>query len=225
VTVVGGHSIRDPVPKYGMAVTGLVDPARIVRNSAMRPGDRLVLTKPLGLGVISTAIKSGKADAAVARRAVEVMTTLNAGGAAAMVEAGVMAATDVTGFGLLGHLHIALEASGAAAVIDAGAVPFIDGAVALALDGAIPGGTRSNHAFVAPNVEWGGLPEVEQLLLADAQTSGGLLMAVPDERAGELVARLESGGITSWVVGRVTAGRPGAIEVRGRVARPESRPE
>src|SRR5207237_5730887 len=131
----GGHSIHDPEPKFGMAVTGLVDPAGIVRNSAMCPGDRLFLTKPLGLGVISTAIKASRAGPALTAAAVEVMTTLNASAAEAMVEAGVRAATDVTGFGLVGHLHNALVASGASAVIDAAAVPFIDGAADLAAAG------------------------------------------------------------------------------------------
>jgi selenide,water dikinase len=217
VTVVGGHSIRDPEPKYGMAVTGLVDTSRIVRNSAMRPGDRLVLTKPLGLGVISTAIKGGRADAATAARAIDVMTTLNADASEAMVEAGVRAATDVTGFGLLGHLHIALRESGVSAVIDAPAVPFVQGSVQLAVEGMIPGGTRSNRRFVAPHMDWGTLGEVEQLLLADAQTSGGLLMAVPEDLLDALMGGLAARGVTGALIGRVGDGIAGGIAVRGRI--------
>ena len=217
VTVVGGHSIRDPEPKYGMAVTGLVDPSRIVRNSGMRPGDRLVLTKPLGLGVISTAIKNGTADPDTVDRAIEVMTTLNAAAAEAMVEAGVRAATDVTGFGLLGHLHIALRASGASAVVDAAGVPFIPGAVRLAREGMISGGTRSNRAFVAPHTDWGALDEVEQFLLADAQTSGGLLMSVAEDLVDRLVTGLAARGVTAALIGRVESGPPGSISIRGRI--------
>ncbi len=217
-TVVGGHSIHDPEPKYGMAVTGLVDPDRIVRNSAMRPGDRLFLTKPLGLGIISTAIKSGRATAELARRAVDVMTTLNAAASEAMVEAGIRAATDVTGFGLLGHLHIALAASGASARLDAGAVPFIAGAVDLGRAGSIPGGTRSNLRFVAPHVSWTDLPEVERLLLADAQTSGGMLIAAGDAQAARLAEALAARDVPAAEIGIVEGGPPGSISVTGRIA-------
>jgi selenide,water dikinase len=217
-TVVGGHSIRDREPKYGMAVTGLVDPDRIVRNSAFRPGDRLFLTKPLGLGIISTAVKAGTAPADVAAAAIDVMTTLNAAAAEAMLEAGAIAATDVTGFGLLGHLHIAMRASGCAATIDAAAVPFIDGAIALAEDGWIPGGTRSNHAFVSEHVDWGDLDQVERSLLADAQTSGGLLIAVPEANVRGLEAALARLVVPAWEIGAVGGGPAGAIRVDGRLA-------
>jgi selenide, water dikinase len=219
VSVVGGHSIHDPEPKYGMAVTGLVDPDRIVRNSAMRPGDRLFLTKPLGLGVIATAVKAGSAPAEVAAAAIEVMTTLNAAAAEAMVGAGVVAATDVTGFGLLGHLHIALRASGCAARVDVTAVPFIDGAVALAESGSIPGGTRSNRSFVSPHVDWGELEEVERLLLADAQTSGGLLIAVSDANAGALRRALTRAHVPVAEIGVVEDGPAGSMRLNGHVGR------
>jgi selenide,water dikinase len=218
VNVVGGHSIHDPEPKYGMAVTGVVDADRIVRNSRMRPGDLLFLTKPLGLGVISTAVKAGTASPEVAAEAVRVMTTLNAAASEAMVEAGASAATDITGFGLLGHLHIALLASGAAATLDAGEVPFIAGATELAAAGAIPGGTRSNHAFVDPHVDWGRTADLEQLLLADAQTSGGLLIAVPEGRANELVAALVGRSVAAAPIGAVVAGDPGTVRITGRLA-------
>jgi selenide, water dikinase len=217
VLVVGGHSIHDPEPKYGMAVTGLVEPGSIVRNSTMRPGDVLFLTKPLGLGVISTAVKAGEAQADLVASAIDVMTTLNARASEAMVVTGVSAATDVTGFGLLGHMHIALEASGASATLDAAGIPFIPGARDLAERGFIPGGTRSNFAFVDPTTEWGELEDVERLLLADAQTSGGLLIAVPEERAEVLADALNDRGVAAARVGTVEAGAPGMIRVVGRL--------
>jgi selenide,water dikinase len=219
VTVVGGHSIHDPEPKYGMAVTGFGDPDRIVRNSTMGPGDRLILTKPIGLGIITTAVKRGTATPEQLASAVAVMTTPNRDASAAMLEVGVSAATDVTGFGLLGHLHIALLASGASATVDAGAVPLLDGALTLAEEGVIPSGTRSNHAFVSTHVAWGELPEAEQLLLADAQTSGGLLIAVPAGRAEGLAGALAGRGIPAAEIGVVESGPPGSISVSGHVRR------
>jgi selenide,water dikinase len=217
VAIVGGHSIHDPEPKYGMAVTGVVDPGRIVRNSTMRPGDRLYLTKPLGLGIISTAIKAGKATEEQIAAAVETMTTLNASASEAMVETGVSGATDVTGFGLLGHLQIAIAASGVSARLDAGAVPLLAGTLDLAERGVVPSGTRSNHLFLGPNVDWGDLPRAEQLVLADAQTSGGLLIAVPEERAPELRAALSRRGVAAAEIGAVGDGPAGRISVTGRI--------
>jgi selenide,water dikinase len=219
VAVVGGHSIHDPEPKYGMAVTGLVDPDRIVRNSTMRPGDRLVVTKPLGLGIITTAVKRGQATPEQLRLAVQTMTTLNAEASRAMQEVGVSACTDVTGFGLLGHLHIALEASGASAVLDASAVPLLPGTLDLAEAGVVPSGTLSNHEFVAPAVDWGELPQAEQLVLADAQTSGGLLISVPSDRLELLGQGLAARGIAAAEVGVIHEGGPGRVTVRGRVRR------
>ena len=215
VAVLGGHSIHDREPKYGMAVTGFVELDRIVRNSTMRAGDRLVLTKPLGLGIVSTAIKGGKASAQQVARAVEVMTTLNAAGAEAMTEMGVSAATDVTGFGLLGHLHIALRGSGMAATVNASAIPILAGTRELAARGMVPSGTRSNHAYVEPHVDWGHLGETDQLVLADAQTSGGLLIAVPADRAGQLRTDLTDRGALAAEIGEVQPGPPGRITVTG----------
>ena len=217
VALIGGHSIHDPEPKYGMAVTGFVRRDRIVRNSTMRPGDVLVLTKPLGTGIISTALKNGRASGERIRAAVETMATLNAAAAEAMVDVGVTACTDVTGFGLLGHLHIALRASGVAATIDAGAVPFLDGVRGLAEAGMVPSGTRSNLGFVDDHVGWGDTDEVERLMLADAQTSGGLLIAVRPERADALVAALEERGVTTHArIGATRAGQAGAVDVVNR---------
>jgi selenide, water dikinase len=219
VSIVGGHSIHDPEPKYGMAVIGFVDPDRIVRNSTMRPDDRLFLTKPLGLGIISTAIKAGRATPDQLTAAVETMTTLNAAAGEAMVGAGASAATDVTGFGLLGHLQIALAASGVSASIDAGTVPLLPGTVELAEAGVVPSGTHSNHAFVAPWLGWGALPEAQQLVLADAQTSGGLLIAIGPDRADDLRERLTSRGIPAAEIGVTGNDGPGRITVTGRLER------
>jgi selenide,water dikinase len=215
IPVVGGHSITDPEPKYGMVALGLVHPDRIARNSRAPAGATLVLTKPLGLGMISTAIKQGRASAELTRAAVDVMTTLNREASEAMLEAGAEAATDVTGFGLLGHLHEMLLASGVAARVDAGAVPFIPGSVPLAREGVAAGGTRRNLEFVDPHVDWGELDEPERLLLADAQTSGGLLIATT--RPDELVAALERRGQDHAAVGTTVEGTPGRVTVTGRV--------
>jgi selenide,water dikinase len=214
--VAGGHSITDPEPKYGMVALGLADPERIVRSSTLVPGADLYLTKPLGLGVISTAIKRGLASPEQVAAAVEVMTTLNDRASEAMLEAGVVAATDVTGFGLLGHLHRMLEASGCSASVDASAVRVLPGAAALAASDVVPGGTRRNLAYVRPHADFGGLPEPEQALLCDAQTSGGLLIATvrPDALEEALSAR----GVPFARVGRTLAGPAGRIRVEGRLS-------
>jgi selenide, water dikinase len=217
VVIVGGHSIHDPEPKYGMAVTGLVDPLRIVRNSTMRAGDRLFLTKPLGLGIISTAIKAGRATPEQLTVAVETMTTLNAAASEVMLEVGVSAATDVTGFGLLGHLAIALAASGVSAELDAGAIPLLPSTLDLARAGVVPSGTHANHAFVSPNLDWGSLSEAEQLVLADAQTSGGLLISVPEPSSKALREGLIGRRVQAAEIGMVRAGSAGRIAVTGRL--------
>ena len=180
VPVVGGHSIDDPEPKFGYAVTGEVHPDRIVTNRGAEPGDLLYLTKPLGSGVVATAIKRGLCPPSLAAAAIAVMSALNREASVAMLKAGVHAATDVTGFGLLGHLRNL----GVGAEIDARAVPFLEGVRELAAQDVFPDGTRRNHASLAAVVDWGGLPPTEQLLLADAQTSGGLLAAIPPATAG-----------------------------------------
>jgi len=184
VPVVGGHSIDDAEPKFGYAVTGEVHPDRVISNRGARPGDLLFLTKPLGTGIITTAIKRGLCPEPVAAAAIASMSALNREASAAMVEVGASAATDVTGFGLLGHLRNL----GAGAVIDAGAVPYLDGVRELAARDLFPDGTRRNHASLAAEVDWGGLDPVEQLLLSDAQTSGGLLVAIPAAAAGRFQA-------------------------------------
>ncbi len=205
--LVGGHSIDDPEPKYGLAVTGTVDPARVLTNASGRPGDALVLTKPLGVGAISTALKRGAAGPDELAAAVAAMTTLNAAAADAARVAGAHAATDVTGFGLLVHLHELALASGVAAVVDAGAVPALPGVEALLKgDDAVSGGSWRNRkhaegfsAFAA------GVPEWRRRLVCDATTSGGLLIAVAPDRLDALPGA---------VVGELIDGPPGTIRVR-----------
>jgi selenide, water dikinase len=187
--VAGGHSIDDPEPKYGMAVTGLADPARLLRIDGGTAGLPLSLTKPLGTGVLNS---MHKATGVVSQAAIGVMTTLNSKASQAALAAGARCATDVTGFGLLGHAFKLARASGVTAVIDHRLVPFIEGAREALGNGHIPGGSRRNLAWVTPHADFSGLPESELLLLADAQTSGGLLIAgeVPGGTViGELVSR------------------------------------
>ena len=211
-TLVGGHSIDDREPKYGLAVTGVVHPERMVTARGGAAGDVLVLTKPLGTGLIATGIKQGVVPDAVRSEAVRVMAALNAGASRAMVAVGVSAATDVTGFGLLGHLGEMLGGE-IDAEIDWDAVPLLPGAAEMAGRGVVPGGTRRNAEHAAGYTDFGGAPEAARLLLADAQTSGGLLIAVAPDRVGPLLAALEAEGtVCAAVVGRITAGS-GAVRV------------
>ncbi len=187
----GGHSVDDPEPKYGLAVTGIADPNRLLRNSTGKPGTPLSLTKPLGIGVLNS---RHKATGERFPEAIEVMTTLNAAAATAALAAGADCATDVTGFGLLGHLYKLARASGVTAIIDSAAVPYLEGARQALAAGYVSGGTRRNLDWVAPHADLAAVSEDEALLLADAQTSGGLLVAgeIPDAPIiGELVARDE----------------------------------
>jgi selenide, water dikinase len=206
VAVVGGHSIDDPEPKYGMAVTGVVAPDAVLTNAGGRAGDALVLTKPLGAGAVATAIKRGLADDALVERAVVVMTTLNDRAAEQARAAGAHALTDVTGFGLLGHVHELAAASGVAAEIDAAAVPAIDGVLELlATEAALAGGSRRNRADAETFTRWAdGVPEPRRRLVCDAMTSGGLLASVPADRAAVL---------DGAIVGRLVPGVPGTITV------------
>jgi selenide,water dikinase len=208
IPIVGGHSIDDAEPKFGWAVTGVVAPGAVVTNAGGRVGDAVVLTKPLGAGAVSTALKRGLGDAPLAE-AVGVMTTLNRDGAAAALAAGVHGMTDVTGFGLLGHLHELALASGVAAEVDAAAVPAIEGVVELLADPderAVAGGTRRNRAHAADFASFADeVPEALRWLLSDAMTSGGLLAAVDADRAGDLPGAL---------VARLVEGPAGTITVR-----------
>jgi selenide,water dikinase len=214
--VVGGHTIDDPIPKYGMAVVGMAHPDRLLSIDAAKAGDALVLTKALGTGVVATALKNGAAAEAEVRAAVDSMTTLNASASEAGLAAGVRAATDVTGFGLLGHLHRMLRASGVSATVDADLVPLLPGAPELVASGWVPGGTRANTDYLRDSVEVdeGVAPEVA-VLLHDAQTSGGLLLVVPGD-PGTLVEDLVGRGLPAATIGRVEAGPAGKITVRSR---------
>jgi selenide,water dikinase len=207
IAIVGGHSIDDPEPKYGLAVTGTVHPAELISNAGARAGDVLVLTKPLGVGAITTARKRGARDDDLLARGVATMTALNDTASAAARAAGAHAMTDVTGFGLLGHLHSLGRASGVAAVIDASAVPAIDGVLELlAGDDAVSGGSRRNRDYAATFTTFApGVEEARRRLACDATTSGGLLVAVAPEAAASLPGS---------IVGEIVAGEPGAIAVR-----------
>jgi selenide, water dikinase len=208
VAVVGGHTITtEKEPLFGMAVIGFVDADRVVRNSTARPGMRLFLSKPIGTGLITTAIKRDETDEEHARIAVRTMTTLNADASAAMVRDGAGAATDVTGFGLLGHLRRLLEASGSAAVVRADDVPLLPDVLSLAQGDVVAGGTKRNHAWLNEVVDWGDLTTPEQVVLADAQTSGGLLVASEGPMDTDLFT----------AIGAVVTGDPGSITVTGRV--------
>jgi selenide, water dikinase len=219
--VAGGHTIDDPVPKYGMAVVGLADPARLITIDRVAPGDRLILTKPLGTGIVATALKRATVPAAVLAAAVASMTLLNAGASEAALAAGARAGTDVTGFGLLGHLHRMLAASGAAAEIQAGRLPILPGALDLAAEGFVSGGTRANIARMSEVVDVAGRVEPEIVVLAhDAQTSGGLLLAAGPAAADALLADLTGRGLTAAEVGQVTQGPPGHITLRGAAVAP-----
>jgi selenide,water dikinase len=204
--IVGGHSIDDPEPKFGLAVIGEVDPRRILTNTGLRAGDALVLTKPLGVGVVTTALKASAAPSDLLDRAVATMTRTNAEAAGIALDAGATGATDVTGFGLLGHLRTMCEASGVDVTLAAADVPLLDGVRELAEAGHVPGGTRRNLDWVRPHLDAAGVDGTTVLLLADAQTSGGLLFGAARDRAREAVERLRKTGHSAAVVGEVTAG-------------------
>jgi selenide,water dikinase len=208
----GGHTIDDPEPKFGCAVIGEVSLDHLLRADGLRVDDELVLTKPLGIGIISTAIKRGVAPEATIEAAVASMTMLNDSAAAAAAGAGATGATDVTGFGLLGHLHRMAAASGVDVRINAGAIPFLPGVADLADKGLIPGGTRRNLAWVTEQLDAPGMSERDMLMLADAQTSGGLLFGVPSD-AGAVADALRAGGHEAAVIGRVTGRGQGHITV------------
>lgn len=202
--LVGGHTVQDDEPKYGLSVTGLIDPKLLVTNAAARPGDRLILTKPLGTGIIATAIKGGAADPAAVSEAIRVMAALNRGAARAMSRVGVKAATDITGFGLVGHALELAEASGVTLSIAAATVPLLPGVRETAGRGLIPGGAHNNrkHALKRARVAGG---QIAELIFCGPETSGGLLMAVPADAAEGLAAELrrQAGSEAAAVIGEV----------------------
>ncbi len=210
--IAGGHTVDDPEPKYGLSVVGLVEPGKQVTNAGAKPGDALVLTKPLGTGIITTAAKQGTVEPDVMQGAVKAMSTLNRAASEAMMKVGVNSATDITGFGLMGHLKSMVRGSGVTAEIRLAAVPVLPGARELLERGVAPGGTHRNLASVADTVDWGpGLTDNDQLLLCDAQTSGGLLISVPEGRKDALLAELAAQGAAGVVVGSVTESSGGMI--------------
>ncbi len=204
--VAGGHTVDDPEPKYGMAVTGTVDPRKMLTNTGLRPGQDLILTKPLGIGIITTAIKADVAPAAVAGAAVISMTRLNASASRAALDAGATGCTDVTGFGLLGHLGRMAKESHVDVELQVDAVPIIAGARQLAEAGMIPGGTRRNWDWIKSHVTAGSADEITILMLADAQTSGGLVFGVDPDQTTAVTERLSASGNTAAVIGRTATG-------------------
>jgi len=215
IDIIGGHSVDDTEPKFGLAVTGLARPDAILTNAGAQAGDVIVLTKPIGTGIIATAVKRRVAEPEVAARALETMRRLNRDAAETMLEIGVSACTDVTGFGLLGHLREMASASALDAELYADAVPVLDGVRDLAAADIVPGGTIDNLQFVSGSVDWPReVSKVRRLILADAQTSGGLLIAVPRRRADELLEALHGNGVTAaTVVGRFHGFGSGRIRV------------
>ena len=214
-TLVGGHSIDDTEPKYGFAITGTVDPERMITNGGAAAGDLLVLTKPLGTGVITTALKAGAAPAGVMDAAAALMTRLNDSAAVAALATGVAAGTDVTGFGLLGHLGEMANASGVTAVVDPERVPIIDGTADLYEAGHFPGGSKRNRRSLQGSVDVGTTDDTTLNLLYDAQTNGGLLLAVSPDHADALVDRLEASGDGAYRIGEmIQRAEPNAIVLR-----------
>lgn len=215
--VLGGHSVEDDEPKYGLAVTGVVHPAEVVTNSGACPGDSLILTKPLGTGVMVSALKGGLLTPDEERKLAEVMALLNAPAAEAMRLVGVHACTDITGFGLLGHLREMAVNSGVDVEIELASLPLLPRAKRFAEEGLIPAGAYRNREYLKGHVEIGGrISPAEEDLLYDPQTSGGLLIAVPGEKREQLLSALREKGVTSpRVIGRVTGRGKGKILVRG----------
>jgi selenide,water dikinase len=209
---VGGHTVDDPEPKFGLAMVGEVHPDRVLTNAGLRPGDSLVLTKALGAGIVATAMKAGKAPDEVVAAAVESMTRLNREAATRALEAGATGATDITGFGLLGHLRSMAEASEVDVDLRAPAIPVLPGVAELVADGLVPGGSRRNLAWAGERMEVDGVDDSVMIVLADAQTSGGLLFGSEAGPADEAVAALVASGHAAAVVGTVSAGH-GTIRI------------
>lgn len=213
-TIIGGHTIRDAEPKYGLAVTGFAHPDAILTNARGRVGDALVLTKPIGTGVITHGIKHQLVSDEAAAEAIALMAALNRGACAAAVEVGVNAVTDVTGFGLLGHLREVCVASGVGARIHAPAVPVLEAARALATAGTIPGGTKRNLAWAEGFTTFdAAIGTVDRLLLADAQTSGGLLISVAADKVDRLMAAMAGRTLAAAVIGELTSRRDGVATI------------
>ena len=211
VSIIGGHTIRDKEPKYGFAVMGVIHPAKILDNSKAQAGDALILTKKIGTGIIATGVKAGKCSASVIEEFTASMAALNKRASEIMLEIGVSAATDITGFGLIGHLHEVLTASKCRALLHVRQTPFFEDAVRLADMGIIPGGTRDNGKSFNQYVAWDDtVSDTEKILMNDAQTSGGLLIFVPQEKKDKLLKALDRENISGYCIGNVTGGSEGA---------------
>jgi selenide,water dikinase len=204
VPIIGGHTIKDKEPKFGYAVLGSIHPGRILDNTKARPGDSLILTKKIGTGVIATGIKAGRCSAGTAEEFTKSMASLNKRASEIMLEVGISTSTDITGFGLIGHLNEVLTASNLNARLRANQVPVFDEAVRLSEMGTVPGGTKANQKNYDPLVEWGrDVSATDRILMNDAQTSGGLLIFVPKDRKEDLIQTLEKENILAAYIGDV----------------------
>jgi selenide,water dikinase len=203
VPVIGGHSVQDAEMKFGYCVTGKVDPQKVLTNTQAKPGDLLVLTKPIGTGIISTGIKFEKATQAIIHKAVTVMLELNKAIAELLQTVGAHAATDITGFGLIGHAYELAKGSEVTLILEAGRIPVIEGTRQLAGKGCLPAGIMTNEAYVHPTVHWNGLPELEKQIFLDPQTSGGLLISLPEQEAETLEHAASEKGLSVDLIGRV----------------------
>lgn len=213
--IIGGHSIDDKEPKFGMAVTGIVHPDHIWTNHGAKPGDVLILTKPIGVGIQTTGIKRGLVSAEGIQKVTELMATLNKKAAEVAKEFTIHSSTDITGFGLLGHLSEMATGSGVGITVSFHAVPILEGTRELAEKGAVPGGTKSNHAWLRETVTYpADMDQLDQWILCDAITSGGLLLSVPADEGEGLLARMRNAGIAeASLIGKVTDQHPGKIIV------------
>ena len=204
VPVIGGHSVEDQEIKFGYCVTGLINPDKIYSNSAAKPGDALLLTKPLGTGIIATGIKFEKTPPDVAQIAIEWMRKLNAAVRDGMEKFHIHSVTDITGYGLIGHAYEMAQGSGTTLILSAARVPVIEGTEELAKQGMLPAGIESNRRYVGESIVWNGVSSLRQRIMLDPQTSGGLLISLPEEEAGQLAAELEAAGFLGEQIGRVS---------------------
>lgn len=213
IAIIGGHTVEDTEPKFGLAVSGIIDPDEVITNRDAKPGDMLILTKPIGTGILATGLKQQLLERDQAEKLVETMSALNRVAAEAMQQVGVSACTDVTGFGLLGHLKEMMAGSQTSAEIRAGEVKLLPGVVELATSGVVPGGTTNNMEYTSPSVRYDrNVPEITRILLNDAQTSGGLLISVPENKTSRLMDLLRDGGVSeATVIGHV--GRAGDVRI------------
>lgn len=214
--VAGGHTCIDRELKFGLAVTGVVHPDKILTNANAKPGDRLILTKPIGMGVITTAIKQGRGTAELAEKVGNIMKTLNKMAAEVMLKYRVHSCTDVTGFGLLGHLYEMMAGSKTRARLKFPLIPIVDEAYDFTGPETVPGGSKANMAYLQPHVTLSGVSDAQSILIHDAQTSGGLIISVDHDDAADLLAELHAAGVSSAaVIGEVLDGDPGKIIVEG----------